>query len=205
MPTTPRRAKNWGPLVAEPQLQPPGAGVPKLEELFLRYVFTPVMQKWLSWDESHKAFLAETDEIISVYQHMKPEDHDKRVLIPRLTGLEDSSRYWSANMVLEHVMLVTKGIVNIIETLGDEKIMSGKVSTAAVKPKGGHDEDMMPAFWEAMHQAADRVGEDFQKRASQTTHDHPWFGPLNTHGWHTVLAIHQGVHRRQIEKIAARL
>jgi hypothetical protein len=33
------------------------------------------------------------------------------------------------------------------------------------------------------------------------THAHPWFGPLNAHGWHCLAAIHHTLHRRQLTAI----
>jgi hypothetical protein len=30
---------------------------------------------------------------------------------------------------------------------------------------------------------------------------HPWFGPLDAAGWHTLAAGHLGIHRVQIEQI----
>lgn len=191
--------------MAEPQLQPPGVGVPLIESFFLRYMFMPAVSKITTWDEAHKLFLEQTDKIIGIYQTIKPEHRAEKVLIPRLMGLEDSSRYWSANMTLEHVMIVTQGVANIIESLGQEKIPQYEVRTADVKPRGGFDDDMIPSFWEMMHDCADRIGAAFQNRNSEAALVHPWFGPLNTHGWHCLLGIHSGIHRRQLQKIAIRL
>ncbi len=30
---------------------------------------------------------------------------------------------------------------------------------------------------------------------------HPWFGPLDAHRWHCLLAFHQGIHRKQIQAV----
>jgi len=30
---------------------------------------------------------------------------------------------------------------------------------------------------------------------------HPWFGPLDAAGWHTMAAWHIGLHRGQVERI----
>jgi len=32
-------------------------------------------------------------------------------------------------------------------------------------------------------------------------HTHHQFGPLDAHGWHCLAAIHQNIHRKQIERI----
>lgn len=155
----------------------------------------------MSWDESQTMFLEQVDKVIGLYQTIKPEDKTKKILIPRLMGLEDSSRYWSANMTLEHIMIVTHGMTNIIETLGAERTLTTSISMADLKPQEHSDDDMVSNFWELMHQCANRVGEIFQNRNSTATYPHPWFGPLNTHGWHTLLPLHTSVHRRQLEKI----
>ena len=35
--------------------------------------------------------------------------------------------------------------------------------------------------------------------------EHPWFGPLTAYQWHCLLGIHQGIHRKQLEAIRAKL
>ena len=101
-------------------------------------------------------------------------------------------------------MLVTSGMTSIIEALATEQKLDFRVDTAKVKPKGLTEDDMVGSFWELMHQCADRVNAVIN-RTSTTTHDHPWFGALNTHGWHSLLPIHTSIHRRQLEKIAGNL
>ncbi len=186
--------------MTEPKLQQPGAGLPFFEGLFLKHIFMPVTLKIMPWDESQKMLVEQTEKILGLYQSITPENRSKKVLIPRLMGLEDSSRYWSANMTLEHVIIVTKAMTNVMLMLNAEKTVSGVISTADVKPKGLSDDDMKGEFWQAMHDCADQV-RSIKNRNSIATHDHPWFGPLNTHGWHTLLPVHHNIHRRQLEKI----
>jgi hypothetical protein len=190
--------------MTEPKLQKPGAGLPLFEGLFLKHIFMPVTLKIMPWDESHTMFLAQTEKILGLYQAINPQDRAKKILIPRLMGLEDSSRYWSANMTLEHIMIVTKGMTDIILSLDAEKTVPGVISTADVKPKGLSDDDLRSDFWQLMHDCAEQVGK-IKNRNSTATHDHPWFGPLNTHGWHSLLPVHHNIHRRQLEKIIAGL
>lgn len=46
------------------------------------------------------------------------EDHGAiPVLIDRVVGIEDSSRYWSVFMVLDHLRIVDEGMTQIIQAL----------------------------------------------------------------------------------------
>jgi len=40
-------------------------------------------------------------------------------------------------------------------------------------------------------------------RNSRTTLRHPWFGEMNAHQWHCLAAMHQSVHRKQMQRILA--
>lgn len=50
-------------------------------------------------------------------QPLTDEVGKRRVLAPRLTGLEDSSRYWSPFMVVEHLVIVDDNMLGILADL----------------------------------------------------------------------------------------
>lgn len=45
----------------------------------------------------------------------------ERVLIKRITGIEDSSRFWSVYMVLDHLLIVDRLTIKIMESLSRER------------------------------------------------------------------------------------
>lgn len=188
-----------------PQLAAPGKGLPTFERFFLKHFYMPRLQKKYSWEESDKKFHCETERILVVAEPLTHRKRQTRVLIPRLRGLEDSSRYWSVNLTLEHLMVVTKGMCDIIVQLSQGKPFPHAVRVQNVKPHGILDEEGVTLFRSCMTAAEDYLLKHIENRESKITHDHPWFGPLTAHGWHTVLGVHHALHRAQIEKIAENL
>lgn len=188
----------------EPKLKPAGAGLPFIERNLLRHVYVPMALNCISWERARRRFMAETEKSLAVYQSIPPELHGEKILIKRLGGLEDSSRYWSADMTLEHMILVAKGMVNVIATLDKEQYLVFDVRIAAFKPKESHTTSLAAQFISAMQDCADKLAK-VSNHHSIATHIHPWFGKMNTHGWHTLLAMHQKIHRQQLELIRAGL
>jgi uncharacterized damage-inducible protein DinB len=122
------------------------------------------------------------------------------VLIDRVPGLEDSSRYWSLWMTLDHLRIVNHGIARTIESLSKEISPTGQASTAAVKPSPAVDSSVLDAFEKSCDAvlAAVSAAPNLKSRARYT---HPWFGPLDAAGWHAMAAGHMTIHRKQIKRI----
>src|SRR5688500_9049812 len=93
-----------------PVLQPPGAGLPWLERMVAKYVIFPRACRRLTWATAARLFQEEGAKILAIWDAMPPARLTERVLIRRLRGLEDSSRYWSAAMTVEHLNIVGPGI-----------------------------------------------------------------------------------------------
>src|SRR6185436_8596395 len=65
---------------------------------------------------------------------LSPADAGSPILIPRLVGIEDSSRNWSVFMTIEHLVIVDGIVLSILESLCSEKTLDLYFSTADVKP-----------------------------------------------------------------------
>lgn len=183
-------------------LQPPGAGLPTFELVLSRMGFW--LSRLVSSRQAAEArFRKEGKHLLALVRAMDPALAAKPVLIPRLWGIEDSSRHWSALMVLEHLIIVNKAIAAIIEHLTTGKAFPREVSIAAVKPSRSQDPAVIDRFAGVVSDYVARVGACRSLR-SDVRHGHPWFGPLDAHGWHCLAAIHQTIHRRQIEAIILR-
>ena len=123
------------------------------------------------------------------------------VLIDRLAGLEDSSRNWSPEMTLEHIQIVTAAVLFIIRKLEANQAIDLAVRTEDVKPSGGLGLDRIRAFQTYLEQTPKKLSQfDY---SSQATHPHPWFGDLKSLDWLRLIAFHQNLHRKQIERIVA--
>jgi hypothetical protein len=183
----------------EPKLAPPGAGLPKIELFVARGLFA-----WRQMRGNREFFTAdfqrEREAVRALIHSCDAESAARRVLIDRVPGLEDSSRNWSVWMTLEHLRIMHTGINRIIGSLAKGVVPPGPASTAAVKPK--------PDITEAVIAEYEKSSDDLLATVAaipdlKTTarFGHPWFGPLDAAGWHSMAGTHLAIHRKQIERI----
>lgn len=185
----------------EPKLDKPGAGLPFPSNLFVRYVLGPLKSRKNTYEENAERFELEAARLLRLTKDMSEEELTQKILVPRLPGLEDSSRYWSAAMTLEHVMIVAEGMGYIIEKLGRGEDPGVRVDTAKVKPLGELSGRATLARFEKFLGHSSRVLARVVDRDSPVTHEHPWFGSLTAGQWFWVMGVHNTLHRRQIEAI----
>lgn len=183
----------------EPQLAPPGAGLPAVELMVGRLLF-----RWRRLTGNRERFNArfqrERQAVRAMLRNCDAETGARRVLIQRVRGLEDSSRYWSVWMTLDHLRIVHSGITRTIGALAKGVIPPGKASTAAVKP----NPDVTAAVLDEYEKSCDALLAAVAAVPDLNTkvrYEHPWFGPLNASEWHTMAGGHLGIHRRQLERI----
>ena len=187
-------------------LQKPGAGIPLVERLALRLYFKPFVAGRAGWEQDVADFAAANDKIFKTLDGLTPEQLERRILVPKQQGLEDSSRYSSAAMTLEHLMIVGMSMRNIIAALSHGIVPDYKADTASVKPAGAGD---AAATLGAYRDFAAHVMLDIDRstgdRNSKTTFDHPWFGAFTARQWHWLLPVHTFIHLKQLRAIAASL
>ena len=110
----------------EPKLDAPGAGLPAMELFVARTMFR--IQRWLKprafWDE---LFETERSNILALVSDLGDATSRQQVLVRRIRGLEDSSRFWSVCMVLDHLNIVNKTMLGAIVSLLPQKNFSGDV------------------------------------------------------------------------------
>lgn len=193
--------------MSEPKLAAPGAGIPLLELLIAKYIIFPRRFRSTSVEQALDDLRSERDKILALARKLTPEQLVERRLIPRLRGLEDSSRFWSVAMTIEHLVIVGENTRGLLLALGRGKTnLPVGGGTAAVKPSKDVDPQAIFARFEKMTDDLVRAGQsiDFQKIAD-ARHPHPWFGPLSAKQWLLFIAPHEGLHRQQIEQIIQRL
>jgi DinB superfamily len=189
------------PTTVPPKLAPPGAGLPKLELMVARLIFRLALRR-SSRDKSAAAFSLHHREILRFANNFDAATLGQRVLIDRLRGLEDSSRYWSVFMTLDHLRIVNDAIADAITALVAGQVPPRAASTAAVKPDPAADGRVVATFEESCRNLAQCVAAapDLHTRVKYA---HPWFGPLDAASWHFLAGFHMNLHRRQIEAILA--
>jgi len=186
----------------EPKLKPPGAGVPWYEFLMLRFYYKPFVAERAPWEQSTEGFAKITARMEKEIEGLTPEQLTKKILIPPMSGLEDSSRYWSAAMTLEHLVIVGRGMIGVVRNLSEGRVPPGKASTATVKPSGKFKpEDAVSAFRQFANVEFPALLPSLKNRDSKTTFGHPWLGQTTARGWYWLLAAHHAVHLKQLREI----
>jgi hypothetical protein len=128
----------------------------------------------------------------------------KPVLIKRLPGLEDSSRYWSMLMTVDHLRIVNDQINGVIVSLCAGQLPAGTASTAAVKPSQQVDVSIIAAFETSCADFEKTVAVQSDLKTT-LTFPHPWFGLMDASSWHFMAGFHMQLHRKQMELILAGL
>lgn len=161
------------------------------------------MKAWLGKSADFDArFIRERGEIRRLIGKLDEKTLSHRVLIARPRGLEDSSRYWSVLMTLDHLRIVHLAFIGVIGTLAKEQVPEGEASTAAVKPDPSVGMEVIDAF-EASCDALLATTSSVKNFKTRARYPHPWFGPMDAHAWHALAGTHMGIHRVQIERILA--
>ena len=188
---------------SEPQLAPPGAGLPKVE-LFIGRLLFGLRRRTGSRDSFNAHFSKERETIRALVNSCDVESAARRVLIRRARGMEDSSRNWSVWMTLDHLRIVNREISRIIGALVKGVAPEGEASTASVKPGADAAANVVAEYEDACAAllATEAAAPDLKTAECFT---HPWFGPMDAAGWHALAGGHMGIHRVQIERIIAGL
>lgn len=182
-----------------PQLAAPGAGLPAPELFIARKLFA--LKCGMGNRESFIAgFKAERMLIRELVEACPDGKLVEPVLVPRLRGMEDSSRFWSLAMTLEHLRIVNEGIGHFITELSRERELEGRLGIADVKPDPAVTDAVVSAYEEACDGFLEQVAAAGNLK-SKTTYPHPWFGPMDAFRWLALASIHMRIHRRQIAAI----
>jgi hypothetical protein len=184
---------------SEPKLAPPGAGLPKVELFIARRLFAWHCRKG-NRESFNANFQSEREAIRQLIADCDEAMATRRVLIERVRGLEDSSRYWSVWMTLDHLRIVNGGIARTISSLAQGIAPPGQASTAAVKP---HTElaPLVVAEYEASCDAVLNTVAAVPDLKTSARFAHPWFGQLDAFQWHAMAGNHMAIHREQIRRI----
>jgi hypothetical protein len=187
----------------EPKLALPGAGLPRVELFIARMLFSRRLKKG-SRETFVQSFEKERAAVRNLVESIDVAAAVKRVLIDRVRGLEDSSRFWSVWMTLEHLRIVHIGVARTIIVLSKGHTPRGRASTAAVKPSPEVTADVQLAYESSCDDVINSAAAVADLK-TKSRYEHPWFGPLDAFGWLALAASHLRIHRKQIERIRAGL
>ncbi|MEZ0225079.1 MAG: DinB family protein [Alphaproteobacteria bacterium] len=184
------------------KLAKPGAGLPFVEGMIVRWWVGPVLSKKNTWDENKLRFEKTTQSLLKLIEGLDEAQLATRVLVPPQQGLEDSSRYWSAAMLFEHLVIVGEKVKGGILALSKGIVPVAKADTASVKPTSQPTAaEAIAGYRKFSSTVMDDLDKGVKDKDSKATFPHPWMGPLNCRQWHWLLAAHQGIHLRQLREI----
>ncbi len=186
---------------AQPKLKRAGAGLPWPEKWLVRWM-VPRMAHKATWQQADEMFVSQSAKILKDVHGLDKARLSTPFLIKRIRGLEDSSRFWSVAMTLEHSAIVTEGMAEITIKLSRGEKLDFVVDVVKVKPqKAWAPEKSIELFNEMVIRVQKRFATEVKDKNSKTTHFHPWFGELDCHQWHWLAASHLTIHKTQIREI----
>ncbi len=186
----------------EPRLAPPGAGVSALQRFVGKHVILPYFRARLSWERALDLNERQADRLLDLARGAGEELLARRVLVRPQIGLEDSSRFYSYAMVLEHLTIIGEQIAGVIVELSRGRTPPGELRPENLKPGGGMTaERSMSDYRSMVERFRRRIVEDVRDRNSATRFVHPWFGPLTAHAWLSFTPFHQTIHIKQARRI----
>ncbi len=105
-------------------------------------------------------------------------------------------------MTLDHLRIVHHAFIGVIGTLAKEQNPAGEASTATVKPDPAAANIVIGEYEASCDALLATIAAvtNFKTRARFRD---PWFGPMDTHGWHALAGAHMSIHRVQIGRILA--
>lgn len=178
-----------------------GHGLPKIDAIFLKHIGFPILKTFISWDNAMKFFEYEGKEILNLVKDLPKDKLFKKVLIPKIFGIEDNSRYYSPAMVLWHLLYVGETLQEGIVSLSKNEKIDFTVKIENFKPFVEINEDIVEKYENFLNNYKKFLETKVENKYINNCLSHPWFGCLNPHQWLVMSAIHQMVHKKQIKKI----
>ena len=184
-----------------PHLEKPGAGLPFLEALYVRWYVVPYLSRKADKTTNLRLFAMIGARILKEFAQVPEGRRDTKVLVPRMKGVEDSSRNWSANEVLEHLMITGQGMRGLVIELANGRTSDYEVKIENFKPKGKYNGgDAREDFKRFLDETGELL-KDLKIEDKGVTHLHTWKGRFNALQWCWLLAGHSGIHYAQLREI----
>ncbi len=177
----------------------PGAGLPEVERLFIKIFLVPIVRVVMTWTIARLLVKREVNIIKKLLSNISTSQLQQKMSIDRTFAIEDNSRQFSVNEVLEHLVIAGTLVQKVIKTLSQEKKVNFDIKIENVKPKE-NKENQLDEFL-TFYQKYDTFIKNLPKKQSKMTKAHPWFVNFNNFDWNIFMFMHTFIHRRQIEAI----
>ncbi|NEV63764.1 DinB family protein [Thiorhodococcus minor] len=149
-------------------------------------------------------FRREAERALELTRRLPQEAAARPVRIRRFPGIEAESRHWSVYMTLDHLVMVNSAITALIHAICSGHTQGVEIRLDDVRPHADAGADRIVALEALVDRYAHQI-DCLGILQSRARHPHPWLGPLTARQWHALAALHNRVHRVQIEKIVRRL
>jgi len=180
-----------------------GAGLPEIERLFIRTILVPTIRVLFTWDIARVLIKREVNIINKLVKNLPKDKLQQKMEIDRTFAIEDNSRQFSVNEVLEHLVIAGNIVKNVIDTLSKEQDVKFDIKIEDVKPKENKT-NQLKEFLLFYTNYNDFIKE-IPKKQSKKMKAHPWFVKFNNFDWNIFMFMHTFIHRRQIEAILDKL
>ncbi|WP_373072890.1 hypothetical protein [Sulfurimonas sp.] len=185
------------------ELQKAGSGLPNIERLFIKNILVPLTSNIFTWNSALYMYKKEIQKITKLIISLEDKALQQKTIIDRTFAIEDHSRQFSVNMVLEHLTITGYGIMSVIDTLSKEKEFEKEITVEGVKPFENKQNSLKDLL--AFSHKYENFINNLSKEQSIATKKHPWFIEFNNFQWSVFMFMHTFIHRRQIKAIVAQL
>lgn len=182
----------------QPQLDRPGAGLPFPDNLIVRWWVGPFQSRQKDAATNLRLFKMAGARVLKEMAGVPADRRDRKVLVPKMRGVEDSSRHWCANEVLEHLMITGVPMRGLIVDLAQGRTSDYEVKIENFKPKGRYAGGDASADFKRFTEETLEILGALDIRDAGPTHRHPWMGRFNALQWTWLLAGHTGIHLNQL-------
>lgn len=185
------------------ELAKPGAGLPDMERVFIKNILVAPIRILFTWDIALFYLKREIRIIKKLVEKVPKELHRKQLIIDRTFAIEDDTRQFSINMILEHLTIAGNAVMGVIDTLSQEKEFKNEIKIENVKPKE-NKENQLQEFLKFYENYFEYIN-NHPKKQSKMKKKHPWFIEFNNFDWSIFMFMHTFIHRRQIEAVIKKL
>ncbi|UPT74152.1 MAG: DinB family protein [Elusimicrobiota bacterium] len=182
-------------------LPKPGAGLPFLESLYVRFYVGPFQSRKADKSKNLRLFQMVGARLLKEFSSIPAEKRDTKVLVPRMPGIEDSSRNWCPNQVLEHLMITGVPMRGLIVELANGRTSDYEVKIENFKPQGKYEGGDASQDFKKFLDETVSILDTLDVKDAGPTHKHPWLGQFNALQWTWLLAGHNGLHYNQLQAI----
>ncbi len=147
-----------------------------------------------------RVFVRAACRIIDLSRSIDEAKASRQVQIDPMLRIEHESRNWSVYMTIEHLEIVNSEIAALLHLLCADRQSDRVVRIEDVKPRIEAGAEVVEAFESVLMHYTQTVA-DLGYLRGRARHVHPWFGPLTALQWHALAALHNYLHKKQIERI----